>query len=75
VGAFNGLAISIWIAMCASAGLYDARRLINAADEFKLIRAATCAMWSRAPVGSASRSSDSSTTTVRAARLPPACPR
>jgi exopolysaccharide biosynthesis polyprenyl glycosylphosphotransferase len=37
VGAFNGLAIAIWIAMFASAGLYDARRLINAADEFKLI--------------------------------------
>ena len=37
VGVFNGLAILIWIALFASAGLYDARRLINAADEFKLI--------------------------------------
>jgi exopolysaccharide biosynthesis polyprenyl glycosylphosphotransferase len=37
VGVFNGLAILIWIALFANAGLYDARRLINAADEFKLI--------------------------------------
>ena len=37
VGVFNGLAVLIWIALFASAGLYDARRLINAADEFKLI--------------------------------------
>jgi exopolysaccharide biosynthesis polyprenyl glycosylphosphotransferase len=37
VGVFNGLAVLIWIALFASAGLYDARRLINATDEFKLV--------------------------------------
>jgi exopolysaccharide biosynthesis polyprenyl glycosylphosphotransferase len=37
VGVFNGLAILIWIAVFANAGLYDARRLSNAADEVKLI--------------------------------------
>jgi exopolysaccharide biosynthesis polyprenyl glycosylphosphotransferase len=37
VGVFNGLAILIWVALFASAGLYDARRLINATDEFKLV--------------------------------------
>ncbi len=37
VGVFNGLAILIWIALFAGAGLYDARRLVNASDEFKLI--------------------------------------
>jgi lipopolysaccharide/colanic/teichoic acid biosynthesis glycosyltransferase len=37
VGVFNGLAVLIWIALFASAGLYDGRRLINAADEFKLV--------------------------------------
>jgi exopolysaccharide biosynthesis polyprenyl glycosylphosphotransferase len=37
VGVFNGLAVLIWIALFASAGLYDDRRLINAADEFKLV--------------------------------------
>ncbi len=34
---FNGLAILIWLGLFANAGLYDARRLVNAADEFKLI--------------------------------------
>lgn len=37
VGVFNGLAILVWIALFAGAGLYDARRLINASDEFKLV--------------------------------------
>jgi exopolysaccharide biosynthesis polyprenyl glycosylphosphotransferase len=37
VTVFNGLAILIWLALFGYAGLYDARRLINAADEFKLI--------------------------------------
>jgi FlaA1/EpsC-like NDP-sugar epimerase len=37
VGVFNGLAILIWIAVFANAGLYDTRRLVNAADEFKLV--------------------------------------
>jgi exopolysaccharide biosynthesis polyprenyl glycosylphosphotransferase len=37
VAVFNGLAILMWLALFASAGLYDARRLVNAADEFKLI--------------------------------------
>jgi exopolysaccharide biosynthesis polyprenyl glycosylphosphotransferase len=37
VTVFNGLAILIWLALFANAGLYDARRLVNAADEFKLI--------------------------------------
>jgi exopolysaccharide biosynthesis polyprenyl glycosylphosphotransferase len=37
VTVFNGLAILLWLALFANAGLYDPRRLINAADEFKLI--------------------------------------
>jgi exopolysaccharide biosynthesis polyprenyl glycosylphosphotransferase len=37
VTVFNGLAILIWLALFANAGLYDPRRLVNAADEFKLI--------------------------------------
>ncbi len=37
VDVFNGLAILIWIALFAGAGLYDGGRLINAADEFKLV--------------------------------------
>jgi exopolysaccharide biosynthesis polyprenyl glycosylphosphotransferase len=37
VTVFNGLAILMWLALFANAGLYDARRLVNAADEFKLI--------------------------------------
>src|SRR5919108_4134515 len=37
VGLFNSLAILMWLALFATAGLYDARRLVNAADEFKLI--------------------------------------
>jgi exopolysaccharide biosynthesis polyprenyl glycosylphosphotransferase len=37
VTVFNGLAILIWLALFANAGLYDARRLVNAADEFKMI--------------------------------------
>jgi exopolysaccharide biosynthesis polyprenyl glycosylphosphotransferase len=37
VAVFNSLAILLWLALFANAGLYDPRRLINAADEFKLI--------------------------------------
>jgi exopolysaccharide biosynthesis polyprenyl glycosylphosphotransferase len=37
VAVFNALAILLWLALFANAGLYDARRLVNAADEFKLI--------------------------------------
>ena len=37
VAVFNTLAILLWLALFANAGLYDARRLVNAADEFKLI--------------------------------------
>src|SRR6266511_3105495 len=37
VTVFNILAILIWLALFATAGLYDARRLVNAVDEFKLI--------------------------------------
>jgi exopolysaccharide biosynthesis polyprenyl glycosylphosphotransferase len=37
VTVFNTLAILIWLALFATAGLYDARRLVNAVDEFKLI--------------------------------------
>ena len=37
VTVFNCLAILIWLALFGYAGLYDARRLVNAADEFKLI--------------------------------------
>jgi exopolysaccharide biosynthesis polyprenyl glycosylphosphotransferase len=37
VTVFNGLAILIWLSLFGYAGLYDARRLVNAADEFKLI--------------------------------------
>jgi exopolysaccharide biosynthesis polyprenyl glycosylphosphotransferase len=34
---FNALAILMWLALFANAGLYDSRRLINATDEFKLV--------------------------------------
>jgi exopolysaccharide biosynthesis polyprenyl glycosylphosphotransferase len=37
VAVFNSLAILLWLALFANAGLYDPRRLVNAADEFKLI--------------------------------------
>jgi exopolysaccharide biosynthesis polyprenyl glycosylphosphotransferase len=37
IGVFNTLAILLWLALFANAGLYDSRRLINAIDEFKLI--------------------------------------
>ena len=37
VAVFNTLAILIWLVLFANAGLYDARRLVNAADEFKLV--------------------------------------
>jgi exopolysaccharide biosynthesis polyprenyl glycosylphosphotransferase len=37
IAIFNTLAILLWLALFANAGLYDARRLVNAADEFKLI--------------------------------------
>jgi hypothetical protein len=37
VGVFNTLAILLWLALFANAGLYDSRRLLNAAEEFKLI--------------------------------------
>jgi exopolysaccharide biosynthesis polyprenyl glycosylphosphotransferase len=37
VGVFNTLAILIWLGLFASAGLYDPRRLINPAEEFKLV--------------------------------------
>jgi exopolysaccharide biosynthesis polyprenyl glycosylphosphotransferase len=36
-GVFNTLAILLWLALFANAGLYDSRRLLNAIDEFKLI--------------------------------------
>jgi exopolysaccharide biosynthesis polyprenyl glycosylphosphotransferase len=34
---FNTLAIGIWLAVFAAVGLYDARRLVTAADELRLI--------------------------------------
>jgi exopolysaccharide biosynthesis polyprenyl glycosylphosphotransferase len=34
---FNTLAIGIWLVLFAAVGLYDARRLVNAADELRLI--------------------------------------
>jgi exopolysaccharide biosynthesis polyprenyl glycosylphosphotransferase len=37
VTVFNTLAILLWLALFANAGLYDPRRLVTAADEFKLI--------------------------------------
>jgi len=37
VTVFNGLAILMWLTLFTGAGLYDARRLVNAAYEFKLI--------------------------------------
>ncbi|HEV2927168.1 MAG TPA: hypothetical protein VGW74_00630, partial [Propionibacteriaceae bacterium] len=37
VGVFNTLAILVWLALFANVGLYDSRRLLNAAEEFKLI--------------------------------------
>jgi exopolysaccharide biosynthesis polyprenyl glycosylphosphotransferase len=37
IAVFNTLAILIWLSLFANAGLYDPRRLVNAADEFKLI--------------------------------------
>jgi exopolysaccharide biosynthesis polyprenyl glycosylphosphotransferase len=36
-GVFNTLAILLWLALFANAGLYDSRRLVNASDEFKRI--------------------------------------
>jgi hypothetical protein len=33
----NVLAILVWLALFANAGLYDSRRLVIAADEFKLV--------------------------------------
>ena len=37
VGVFNTLAILLWLGLFVSTGLYDSRRLLNAAEEFKLI--------------------------------------
>jgi exopolysaccharide biosynthesis polyprenyl glycosylphosphotransferase len=37
IGVFNTLAILLWLALFANAGLYDSRRVLNAAEEFKLI--------------------------------------
>jgi exopolysaccharide biosynthesis polyprenyl glycosylphosphotransferase len=37
VAIFNTLAILIWLALFANAGLYNPRLLVNAADEFKLV--------------------------------------
>ena len=37
IGVFNTLAILLWLGLFANAGLYDSRRLLNAAEEFKLI--------------------------------------
>jgi exopolysaccharide biosynthesis polyprenyl glycosylphosphotransferase len=37
VSMFNGLAILTWLALFASVGLYDSRRLVNAFDEFKMV--------------------------------------
>jgi exopolysaccharide biosynthesis polyprenyl glycosylphosphotransferase len=37
IGVFNTLAILLWLALFANAGLYDSRRLLNASEEFKLI--------------------------------------
>jgi exopolysaccharide biosynthesis polyprenyl glycosylphosphotransferase len=37
IGVFNTVAILLWLALFANTGLYDSRRLLNAADEFKLI--------------------------------------
>src|SRR5918999_6158712 len=37
IGVFNTLAILLWLSLFANAGLYDSRRLLNAAEEFKLI--------------------------------------
>src|ERR671914_1573049 len=37
IGVFNTLAILLWLALFANVGLYDSRRLLNAAEEFKLI--------------------------------------
>ena len=37
VAVFNTLAILLWLALFAGAGLYDPRRLVNAVDEFKLV--------------------------------------
>ena len=37
VAVFNTLAILIWLALFANAGLYDPRRLVNAADELRMI--------------------------------------
>ena len=34
---FNTLAIGIWLALFAAVGLYDARRLVNAAEELRLV--------------------------------------
>jgi exopolysaccharide biosynthesis polyprenyl glycosylphosphotransferase len=37
VAVFSTLAILMWLALFAGAGLYDSRRLVNGADEFKLV--------------------------------------
>ena len=37
IAVFNTLAILLWLALFTNAGLYDSRRLLNAAEEFKLI--------------------------------------
>jgi exopolysaccharide biosynthesis polyprenyl glycosylphosphotransferase len=37
IGVFNTLAILLWLGLFASTGLYDSRRLLNAAEEFKLV--------------------------------------
>jgi exopolysaccharide biosynthesis polyprenyl glycosylphosphotransferase len=37
IGVFNTLAILLWLGLFANVGLYDSRRLLNAAEEFKLI--------------------------------------
>lgn len=33
---FNALAVLIWLALFANAGLYDSRRLVNASEELRL---------------------------------------
>ena len=37
IAVFNTLAILLWLGLFTSTGLYDSRRLLNAAEEFKLI--------------------------------------
>ena len=43
IGVFNPLAILTWLALFAKAGLYDARRLVNGVDEFRLVLQAVAA--------------------------------